>query len=102
MILAITSIAGPEARKAEYPTSRLRTGNPQDEYRNDLILMLVHVSKEDEHLLHEAFTDYRSVGNRYRTFGREESVPSSANLSILLRRDISKKDICRHERYLSA
>jgi hypothetical protein len=40
MILAITSIAGPEARKAEYPTSRLSTGNPQDEYRKDLILVL--------------------------------------------------------------
>jgi hypothetical protein len=102
MILAITSIAGPEARKAEYPTSRLRTGNPQDEYRNDLILVLVHVVIEDEHLLHETFTDHCPVGYRYRAFGREESVPSSANLSVLLRGHISKKDVCRHERWPSA
>ena len=98
MILAITSIAGPEARKAEYPTSRLSTGNPHDEYRNDLILVLVHISRKVEHILHEAFTDHCPVGDGYCAFGRKESVPSCTDLSVLLRRNISKEDICRHER----
>ena len=104
MILAITSTAGPEARKAEYPTSRLSTGNPQDEYRKDLASVLVLSSEigEGKHILHEAFTDYRSVGDWNRTFRREESVTGSTNLSVLLRRDISKKDIRRHERWSSA
>jgi hypothetical protein len=42
------------------------------------------------------------VGDWYRTFRREESVPSSTDLSVLFRRDISKEDIRRHERCLSA
>jgi hypothetical protein len=41
MILAITSIADPEARKAEKPRSRLRTGSPELEYLNDLIVSAI-------------------------------------------------------------
>ena len=60
--------------------------------------MLADTSLKSQHLLHEAFTDYRSVGDWNRTFRREESVTGSTNLSVLLRRNISKKDIRRHER----
>jgi len=53
---------------------------------------------KSQHLLHEAFTDYRPMGDRYRTFRREESITGSTNLSVLLRGNFSKKDIRRHER----
>lgn len=96
MILAITSTAGPEARKAEYPTSRLRTGSPQLEYRNDLGLVLT--ARGIQHSLHEAFADYRTMCNGYRTFGREEPISRSADLGVFLARYISKKDVGRHER----
>jgi hypothetical protein len=80
----------------------LSTGNPQDEYRNDLTLVLIQRSIRRKHILHEAFADHCTVGDWYRAFGREESVPRSTDLSVLFRRYISKKDIRRHERYLSA
>lgn len=69
MILAMTSTAGPEARKAEYPTSRLSTGSPQDEYRKDLASVLADTSLKSQHLLHKAFTDYRPMSDWYRAFG---------------------------------
>jgi len=66
----MTSTAGPEARKAEYPTSRLSTGRPQLEYRNDLESVLIpQWLGMDQHILHKPFADYCTMGDRDGTFG---------------------------------
>ena len=56
-----------------------------------------NIKVEGKDLLHETFTHYPTLRNRYRTVVGEEASPTSTDLRVLLAWSVSQQHIGGHE-----